>query len=143
MKAMKIGSVTLAACAALAACGGSSSSGPSGTVPAAALQTRMLTVADVGSPWQLGHAVTALDFGDATKLPCADTALNPTIIARLTPVAGVQFEPVDGSPKHLIEFALTGEAGRLATDLQLYAEGFELCNQKVGSDAETATLDIK
>lgn len=137
-------SVALAAVfTALAACGGggTSSSGPTETVPAATLQTKMLTVADVGAAWKLGHEVTELDFGDATKSPCEDAGLNPTIAARLTPVAGVQFEPVDGSYRHLIEFAVTGEVARLTTDVQLFAEGYELCNGKP-ADGGTAGVTI-
>lgn len=124
--------------AALAACGGGES-GPSDPVPAATLQTRMLTVGDVGATWKAGEEVTDLDFGDAAQLPCADTAMNPTIAARLKPVAGVQFEPADGSYEHLIEFATTGEAARLSADLKIFAEGYEACD---GQAVEGAAVTI-
>lgn len=88
------------------------------TTPAATLQAMLLDAGDVGAGWQIGPEVTDADFADATKLPCPDVAINPTIAKRLTPVAGVQFEPTDHSYRHLIELALKGDPTQLDTDLK-------------------------
>lgn len=111
------------------ACGGDDggSAAPATTASAAGLQARLLTTPDVGARWKAGPAVTDADFGDAIQIPCEDMAINPTIAARLRPIAGVQFEPVDGSSAQLIEFALTGEPARLTADLTAYLEAFAAC----------------
>jgi hypothetical protein len=108
----------------------------------AALQERMLTTGDVGATWKLGPELNEADYGDAGNLPCEDMAMNPTIRDRLRPVAGVQFEPVDGSSKHLIEFAMTGEPDRLATDLSLFDEGFDECAREPDTEVEVRDLSL-
>jgi hypothetical protein len=91
------------------------------------LNALALGLADVGPDWQVGPAVNDADFGDATQIPCADMALNPTILERLRPVAGVQFEPADKSSKHMIEFFRVGLPSRLAADLDAYIGALEAC----------------
>jgi hypothetical protein len=54
-------------------------------------------------------------------------ALSSAIVERLTLVTGIQFEPTDASYKHLIEFLVTGDALRLASDLGFYFEAMEAC----------------
>lgn len=91
------------------------------------LSAVLLTAGDVGARWKLGQDVNEADFHDATNVPCPDVAVNEAITHRLTPVAGVQFEPADGSYEHLIEFVVTGEASQLATDLQAFLDAIASC----------------
>lgn len=127
----------------VAGCGGDGSGGaPGAPLAPTALQERMLSVADVGTTWKLGPALNEADYGDAGNLPCEDMAMNPTILERLRPVAGVQFEPVDGSSKHLIEFGMTGEPDRLAADLSLFAEGFDACAKEPEAEVEISDLSL-
>ncbi|MGE0731826.1 MAG: hypothetical protein AB7O92_25740 [Acidimicrobiia bacterium] len=139
--------VLTAALAAVLACGGSGNGGTTSTTAdttalAAKLEADLLTVADVGPLWQLGHAVNDADFTDAMQLPCADAALNPSIAARLLPTAGVQFEPVDHSNMHLMELARTGPAARLATDLDLLREAIEACTGRHTAGTDAGTVDV-
>jgi hypothetical protein len=103
----------------------------------------LLDVGDVGAGWQVGPEVTDADFSDSTQFPCNDMALNPTIIERLTPVTGIQFEPTDGSYKHLIEFLVTGDPQRLALDLQFYFEGMEACAATTPTTIGFGTLTVE
>lgn len=103
----------------------------------------LLTTLDVGREWQVGPEVNDADFGDSTRLPCDDVALNPTIARRLTPVAGIQFEPVDRSSKHLIEFLLTGEAPRLDADLQAWTDAMESCATTTPATTSAGTLTVE
>jgi hypothetical protein len=111
-------------------------------VPTAQLDSMLLDVGDVGEGWQVGPAVTEADFSDAVQFPCDDMALNPTIIERLTPVTGIQFEPTDGSYNHLIEFLVTGDPQRLALDLQVYFEGMEACAATTPTTMGSGTLTV-
>lgn len=111
-----------------AACGDDGgSTGPTTTVSAATLQAKLLAVGDLGTGWQVGPAVNEADLGDAIQFPCEDMGLNPTIAARLLPVTGIQFEPTDRSAAQLIEFAMVGDATRLAADLKIYFDGLDEC----------------
>jgi hypothetical protein len=101
----------------------------------------LLDVGDVGAGWQVGPDVNDADFSDATKIPCSDVAINPTIAARLTPVAGVQFEPTDRSYKHLIEFAVVGEPARLDADLQAFFGAMESCTTVASTDQGPFTVE--
>lgn len=136
----------LGALGGLAACGDSGTGGPANTSavtpPPVSSPASLLTVADVGSSWQAGPEVNDADFTDAVQLPCADAAINPTIMARLRPTAGVQFEPVDGSSKHLIEFARTGEVERLAADLDILREPIDACQGRPPAGGEAGTVDV-
>ena len=148
---------------ALFACGGDGKSvnttNPTSSVPASAtsnsvtttdttmstaqLDSMLLDVGDVGGGWQLGPEVADADFSDSTQLPCNDMALNPTIIERLTPVTGIQFEPTDRSYKHIVEFLVTGEPQRLALDLQFYFEGMEACAATTPTTIDAGTLTVE
>lgn len=103
---------------------------------------RLLGLGDVGSGWQMGPGVNDADFRDSTQLPCDDMALNPIIAARLTPVTGIQFEPTDGSSKHLIEFLITGDEPRLAADLQAYLEAMGACEAATPATTGAGTLTV-
>lgn len=84
--------------------------------------------------WDDPNPVNELDLNDATGTPCEDTALNPTIIERLRPVTGHQFEPeyVQGGNQymHLIEFLAVGEPSRLGMDMEAMRGAFEGCPEK-------------
>ena len=120
-----------------------STSASTTTISIAQLDSMLLDIGDVGAGWQLGPQVTDADFSDSVQFPCNDMALNPTIIERLTPITGVQFEPIDGSNKHLIEFLVTGDPGRLALDLQFYFEGMEACAATTPTTTGTGTLTVE
>jgi hypothetical protein len=113
------------------------------TVAVAELDSMLLDAADVGTGWQVGPAVTDADFADSTQIPCPDTAINPTIADRLTPVTGVQFEPTDGSPRHLIEFMLSGEPDRLDADLQAMFGAMDACAATTPTTTETGSLTVE
>lgn len=107
------------------------------------LDAVLLGVGDVGSAWRLGPAITDADLTDAIQIPCPDTALNPTIGDRLTPITGVQFEPVDQSSRHLIEFALTGRPERLGADLQALFGTLDACAATTPATIGTASLTVE
>ena len=97
------------------------------TMSVAELEANLLTVGDLPAGWQLGEPVNEMDFADSMQIPCDDTAINPTIAQRLTPVAGVQFAPSDGSSMHMIELATPGEPDQLTADLNVFIEAFRAC----------------
>jgi hypothetical protein len=113
------------------------------TMSTAQLDSMLLDIGDVGADWQVGPEVTDADLSDSAQFPCSDMALNPTIIERLRPVTGIQFEPTDGSYKHLIEFLLTGDPQRLALDLQFYFEGMEACAATTPTATGPGTLTVE
>jgi hypothetical protein len=119
------------------------SSTTTGTVSTAQLDSMLLDVGDVGASWQVGPEVTDAYVSDSAQFPCSDMALNPTIIGRLTPVTGIQFEPTDGSHEHLIEFLVAGDPQRLAMDLQFYFEGMEACAATTPTTTGAGTLTIE
>ena len=67
------------------------------------------------------------DFDDAWSMPCPDTAVNPTILARVRPLVGVQYDAPDGSYRHLLELGITGVPDRLAADLEVVDEAMRAC----------------
>lgn len=107
------------------------------------LDAMLLDVGDVGVAWQLGPAITDADLTDATQIPCPDSAMNPTIADRLTPITGVQFEPVDRSSTHLIQFAVTGVPGRLAADLQALFDSMDACAATTPTSIGTGSLTVE
>lgn len=131
----------------LVGCGGDDTATPTTesaatTAPVSDLASMLLGASDVGSDWQVGPPVTDADLTDATQIPCPDTAINPTIADRLTPVTGIQFEPTDGSPMHLIEFVRTGEPDRLAGDLQVLFDAMDACAATTPTTTETGSLTV-
>jgi hypothetical protein len=113
------------------------------TVDVAELDSMLLDADDVGADWRVGPAVIDADFTDSTQIPCPDTAINPTIAARLTPVTGIQFEPTDRSPKHLIEFVLSGQPDRLDADLQVMFDAMDACAATTPTTTETGSMTIE
>jgi len=116
------------------------------TLTTTQLEAMLLGVADAGSGWKVGSPVNEMDFADSMKFPCPDTAMNPTIVARITPTVGVQFEPADGSYKHIIEMMVSGEPQRLDADLGFYFEGMRACaastvTSTTTADGEALTLE--
>lgn len=109
----------------------------------AQLNAMLLDTSDVGAAWRAGPAITDADLTDATQMPCPDTAINPTIAGRLTPITGVQFEPVDQSSRHLIEYALTGEPARLDADLQVLFEAMDACASTTPTTIGTGSLTVE
>jgi putative hemolysin len=77
------------------------------------------------------------------QIPCSDNPLNPTIADRLTPIVGVQFEPVDHSSKHLIEFAVTGQPGLLDADLQVRFDAMDACVATTPTSTGTGSLTVE
>jgi putative hemolysin len=139
---------------ALVACGGDDATidtTPATTTPvettalptADQLDALLLGIGDVGSAWRLGPAITDADLTDAIQIPCPDTAINPTIGDRLTPITGVQFEPVDQSSRHLIEFALTGRPERLGADLQALFDTLDACAATTPTTIDTGSLTVE
>lgn len=110
-------------------------------VPASKLGAMLLEARDVGAGWQVGSDVNDADFSDATKMPCADVTMDPTIAKRLTPVTGIQFEPTDRSYRHIIEFAVTGDAARLDADLRALFAAMESCSTVTSTTPGTLTVE--
>jgi hypothetical protein len=130
----------LAMSAAVPACGDDGSSGDS-PLTAAQLQARLLTTADAGPGWEQADPVGDADFDDAGQIPCEDAALDPTIRDRLRPVAGVQFEPSDGSSRHLIELAVSEGSDRLRADLDSLFGAMDACaKSSAGSGSGTVQV---
>jgi len=127
--------VLLTACGETSSDSSSSTAAPStaATTTAEVLPTvdqvdaMLLTVDDVFDGWKLGSPINEADLDDSVQVPCANTAINPTIAQRLKAVTGVQFEPVDGSYNHLIEFATVGDPARLAADLDALFGALDSC----------------
>lgn len=140
--------VVLGVVGTLLACGSDGTSGntanptpstPPTTIISIAPLDSMLDVSDVGAGWQVGPPVTDADFSDSIQIPCTEVALNPTIIERLTPNSGFQFEPTDSSYKHIIELLVTGEPQQLEGDLQAYFEAMEGCEATSSTTTGTGT----
>ena len=139
---------------AIVACGDNGTTGkttaPTSTMPAATttistadLEAMQLDVSDVGTGWRVGPALNAADFADSTQIPCNDMAVNPTIIKRLTPATGVQFEPTDRSYKHLIEFLVTGDPKRLDADLQAFFGAMDSCSTMTPTSTGMGTVTVE
>ncbi|HSB88132.1 MAG TPA: hypothetical protein VLD86_17595 [Ilumatobacteraceae bacterium] len=59
----------------------------------------LLDVVDVGEGWSATTALSPEDLGSIADSPCAALVVNPTIVERLKPTTGVQFQPTDGSKR--------------------------------------------
>lgn len=120
---------------ALAGCGDESAqeSVPATTATTAPVggEARLLTADDVGLGWQAGHVIIPEDLASIATLPCDDTAINPTIAERLTATTGAQFDPTDGSSRHLMELLVTGEPHRLGLDLRVLEGAVLACTEPV------------
>ncbi|MGB8860275.1 MAG: hypothetical protein WCC60_13500 [Ilumatobacteraceae bacterium] len=103
------------------------------TSSAAQLEVKLLVPDDVGGQWQLGHDMNEADYSAFTQLPCENTALNPTIIERLTAQTGVQFDSTDFSLRTMMELLVVGEPDRLGTDLGFLAEAYDACAATVAT----------
>lgn len=129
-------------------CGGDDAAAPTTTestaptVAVSELDAMLLDADDVGTGWQVGPPVIDADLADSTQIPCPDTAVNPTIADRLTPVTGIQFEPTDRSPGHVIEFILSGEPDRLDADLQVMFDAMDACAATTPTTTETGSMTI-
>ncbi|MCU0272293.1 MAG: hypothetical protein MUE34_03585 [Acidimicrobiales bacterium] len=118
--------------------------GPTSSVPAADLTDRLLTPEDVPGDWQAVTEATAADFGSAADLPCADTAVNPTIAERLAADAGVILEPADGSLLGIRQVLVAGEADQLDSDLEAVFGALESCigGESIAPDGERLTSEV-
>lgn len=105
-----------------------STTSSSATATTSQLDAMLLDASDVGAEWGVPSPVNAEDLADATRIPCPDVAVNPTIAGRLTPVTGVQFEPAERAYRHLVEFAMSGDAVRLDADLRAFFGAVESCS---------------
>jgi len=105
------------------------------------LSKYLLTLDDVGSTWKLGHTVGEADFNDFGQLPCPDSAINPTIINRIRPTIGVQFEPSAEGARHLLQFVLTGESTRLAMDLEALIGAEQACADTTPSGSNSFKVE--
>ena len=124
---------------------------------------------DVGSgvsaiTWDDPNPVNEADLSDATGTPCDNTALNPTIIERLRPVTGRQFEPVysptstststptptpTSTPgpgpgpnlyQHLIEFLSVGDPTQLGMDMEAMRGAFDGCGERPTWDGAPVSI---
>lgn len=100
----------------------------------------LLTASDLGAGWKVGEDINEMDLASFAQVPCANTALNPTIVARLTAVAGAQFEGADNPQRHLMNLIVTGTPGRLSADLEALFGGLVAC--PVGDPTTVAPLTI-
>lgn len=120
----------------------STTSATTTTISTAELEAKLLAVGDLPAGWSLGEPVNEQDFADAKQIPCQDQAINPTIAARLTPVAGIQFQPASGTSSHLIEFVTVGEAQRLSSDFQVLIDAMRACESSLTTAPATTTLTV-
>lgn len=112
------------------------------TVSTAQLDAMLLDVSDVGAHWKADHEVTQEDLAAFTQLPCENSAINPTIAERLTADTGIQFEPTDGSYKHMIELLVTGDPGQLSHDLEILYGAYQACSATVATTSDTGALTV-
>lgn len=111
------------------------------TVETGMLEDLLMTLADIGANWRLGNTVGGADFDDANQVPCDDTALNPTIRERLRPIIGRQFEPDDGSYRHLMTTITLGDPGRLALDLGFLIDAIRTCPATATFEGSSVTIE--
>ena len=107
------------------------------------LEAMLLDVSDVGTGWQVGADVNAADFSDSTQVPCNDVPMDPAVTKRLTPLAGIQFEPTDHSYKHLIEFLVPGDPNQLESDLQAFFGAMESCSTGTPTPTGTGMVTVE
>lgn len=119
---------------AVGGCGGDDDTSPTTsaestttTAETGMLEDLLMTLADIGANWRLGNTVGGADFDDANQIPCDDTGLNPTIRERLRPIIGRQFEPDDGSYRHLMTTITLGDPGRLGLDVGFLIDAIRAC----------------
>lgn len=140
-----IAALSLVACGEGGSSVSSTSSPTSTTAEPSTLEGFLMTLDDVGAAWRLGGSVGQADFDDANQVPCDDTAVNPTILGRLRPVIGRQFEPGDGSYRHLITTITVGDPGRLSVDLGFLIDAIRACPPSttfMGSSITIEQLEI-
>ncbi len=113
---------------------------PVASVPSDDVTAMLLTAEDLGSGWQEGHEVGEADFRDSWQIPCDDVAVNPTLIDRLRPSAGTQFEPIDGSSRHVMELVTTGVEDELAAALDAYIGAVGSCPPGATWDGAAVTV---
>ena len=134
--------------AALVACGSAgpasrtaaTASSTTGTISAAQLTARLLSAAAVGAGWQVGSPINPLDLASFGQVPCDEATLDPAVTTRLTATTGIQFEPSDGSYKHLIELVVVGDPQRLAADLTTLLGAIESCGGAPSTKAKNGML---
>ncbi len=92
------------------------------------LSALLLDAADFGPAWVPETDVGVADFTSLGELPCPDTAINPTIVARLMPTEAAIFTNPDAAIiEGAQELLLTGDPARLAADLDILFEGAQMC----------------
>lgn len=96
------------------------------SMPDDELEALLLEVDDVGAGWKLGSPINLMDLTMSAEL-CADVVLDRELAQRLDGDTGVQFEPVDGSYRHLMQQLNVEEPGRLSLDLQAYFDAAAEC----------------
>lgn len=137
---------------AVPACGSDDTSTPSTTVAGSttttvetsALEQLLLTLADltdIGNQWRNGPTVGDADFNDANQIPCDKSSLSPTIAGRLRPIIGRQFEPQDGSYRHLMTTITIGDAAQLAVDLGQLIDTIRGCPAESTFDGAPVSIE--
>ncbi len=118
--------------------------GTTSSVPAADLTGLLLAPEDVPGDWVVVTEAMAADFGSVADLPCEDTAVNPTIVERLTAEAGVIIEPADGSLQGIRQVLVDGEADQLGSDLDAVFGELESClgSESTAPDGERLTSEV-
>ena len=114
---------------------------PTTSVPSGDVTAMLLTVDDVWAGWQEASPVGEADFDDAWQVPCDDVAINPTFVDVLRPSAGIQFEPIDGSYRQLIQMVTTGAADELAPALDAYIGAVTSCGSEALWFGAVVTVD--
>lgn len=105
-------------------------SAASTTVPGPDLTPLLLTVDDLvglDGEWTVMTDMSPDDLGSLASSPCPDTTLDPELVERLRPTAGVIFEPADGSMQGVQELILSGDPARLEADLEAVIGSVESC----------------
>jgi hypothetical protein len=113
------------------------------TMSVAQLDALRLDAADIGAGWQVGAPINDADRAEYIQVPCPGSALNPTILKRLAGVTGVQFEPVDGSHRHIMEMFVTGVPAQLGADLQAWFDAIQSCSSAQTTTPGTGTISIQ
>lgn len=114
---------------------------PTTSVASGDVSAMLLTVDDVWAGWQEASPVGEADFDDSWQIPCDDVAINPTFVDVLRPSAGIQFEPSDGSYRHLMQMVTTGAADELAPALDAYIGAVTSCGSEALWFGAVVTVD--
>lgn len=96
------------------------------SMPDDELEALLLDVGDVGTGWKVGSPINLMDLTMSAEL-CADVVLDRELAQRLNGDVGIQFEPADGSYRHLMEQLNVEEPGRLSLDLQAFFDAAAEC----------------